>query len=137
MATLGKASGASLDAVYLELEKQLKKHAPPFKASGGGVRGKKSFQLTVPKPVAIPGAYGRKPTELMMAAAVLQKDFVGFYLMPFYLEPQMRKKISPAVLKLLKGKTCFHVKKLDDALRQGIAAALELGAKCYKERGWA
>jgi hypothetical protein len=31
-----------------------------------------------------------------------------------------RKKLSPDLLKLLKGKTCFHVKALDVGLRKDI-----------------
>jgi hypothetical protein len=40
------------------------------------------------------------------------------------------------LLKLLKGKTCFHLKQLDDGLRRDIEAALEVGTKSYKDRGW-
>jgi hypothetical protein len=42
----------------------------------------------------------------------------------------------PGILKLRKGKSCFHIKKLDDGLRKDIAAVLESGEKNYKERGW-
>ncbi len=132
-----KTDGDSLESVYLEVEKLLMKHAPPFRTDVACMSGgKKSLQLTVPKPVAIPGAYGGKPVDLMMAAVILQKDFVGFYLMCIYMNDVVKKKLSPALLKLLKGKTCFHVKKLDDGLRKDIAAALELGTKSYKARGW-
>jgi hypothetical protein len=47
-----------------------------------------------------------------------------------------KKKLSPALLKLLKGKTRFHVKALDDGLHKDIQAALDLGTKVYRERGW-
>jgi hypothetical protein len=129
---------APLESVYEELVEMMLRHAPPFRTDIACMSGgKKSFQLTVPKPVAIPGAYGGKPVDLQMAATILQKDFVGFYLMCIYMNAAMKKKLSPALLKLLKGKTCFHVKKLDDGLRKDIAAALELGEKAYRERGWA
>ncbi len=141
MATRTKAkprtAGASLENVYLGVEKLLKEHARPFRtdvACRSG--GKRSFQLTVPKPVAIPGAYGGKPVDLMMASVILQKDFVGFYLMCIYMNDEVKTKLSPSLLKLLKGKTCFHVKKLDTGLRKDIAAALELGTKSYMARGW-
>jgi hypothetical protein len=127
----------SLESVYGELVVLMKRHAPPFRPDvpcGGG--GKKSFQLTVPKPVAVPGAYGGKPVDLQFAAAILQKGYVGFYLMCIYVNQNARKQISPALLKLLKGKSCFHLKKLDDGLRQDIQSALALGAEFYKQRGW-
>jgi len=102
---------ASLEGVYEALVKNLQRHASPFRTavpcrSGG----KPSFQLMVPKPVAIPGAYGGKPVDLQMAAVILQKGYVGFYLMCIYMNDATKKKLSPALLKLLKGKTCFHVR---------------------------
>jgi len=98
--------------------------------------GRTSFQLTVPKPVVIPGAYGGKPVDLQMAAVILQKGYVGFYLMSIYMNDETKKKLSPALLKLLQGKTCFHVKTLDDGLRKDIRAALGLGTKVCREHGW-
>jgi hypothetical protein len=61
---------ASLEGGYEALVKIPRRHAPPFRTdipcmSGG----KPSFQLTTPKPVAIPSAYGGKPVDLQMAAA--------------------------------------------------------------------
>jgi hypothetical protein len=47
-----------------------------------------------------------------------------------------KKKVPPALLKLSKGKTCFHLKRLDDGLRRNIESALEVGAQSYKDRGW-
>lgn len=44
--------------MFAEVETLLKRHAPPFKASGvGSARSKKSIELTVPKPVVVTGAY--------------------------------------------------------------------------------
>jgi len=67
------AADASLESIYQDLEKLLERHSPPFKLSSAGVRGKSSVQLTVPKPVAVPGGYGGKPVDLQMAAVILQK----------------------------------------------------------------
>jgi hypothetical protein len=132
-----KAAEDSLESLYEELVKILKRHAPPFRTDVPLiVRDKKAFQLTAPKPVAIPGAYGGRPVDLQMAAAILQERYVGFYLMCIYLNDDTKKKLPPKLLKLLKGKTCFHLKNLDDGLRRDIEAALELGTKSYQERGW-
>ena len=127
----------SLEGVYEELVKILQRHGPPFRSDVPCLaEGKRSFQLTVPKPVTIPGAYGGKPVDLQMAAAILQNGYVGFYLMCLYMNGAAKKKLSPALLKLLKGKTCFHVKTLDDRLRKHIEAALEMSTMVYRERGW-
>ena len=84
----------------------------------------------------IPGAYGGKPVELQFAAAILQKGYVGFYLMCIYMDEAAKKRLSPALRKLLKGKTCFQLKALDEGLEKDIEAALSLGTKAYRERGW-
>ncbi|HET6932328.1 MAG TPA: hypothetical protein VFI45_18515 [Candidatus Acidoferrum sp.] len=126
----------SLESIYERLSKLLARYAPPFRFQDFGVRNKTSVQLVVPKPVAIPGAYGGKPVDLQFAAAILQKGYVGFYLMCIYMNEPVKKKISPALLKLLKGKTCFYLKGLDASLEKDIEAALEEGAKYYRVREW-
>jgi hypothetical protein len=130
------AGNESLESVFEHLSAVIAKHAPPFRFEDLGVRGKKSVQIVVPKPVAIPGAYGGKPVPVQLAAVILQKGFVGFYLMCIYMNDSVKKKLSPSLLKLLKGKTCFHVTTLDDALIKDIEVALEMGTKDYRERGW-
>jgi len=132
-----KTNSSSLEIIFDELLHLLQRHSPPFRTDVRCMSaGKKSFQLTVPKPVAIPGAYGGKPVDLPMASLILQKDYVGFYLMCMYTSATDKIKLSPALRKLLKGKTCFHIKHLDDALRKDIASALSQGTKTYKQRGW-
>jgi len=133
-----KSTAASLDSIYQAVEKLMLKYSPPFRTDIASLtRAKKSLQLTVPKPVAIPGAYGGKPTHLEMAAIIRQKDFVGFYLMPIYVDPSLKKELSAALLKLLKGKTCFHLKRLDDVLLRDIQHALAISVAAYQRKGWA
>jgi hypothetical protein len=126
----------SLESVYGDLEQILLHHVPPFKRGSFTVRDKKSLQLVTPKPVAVPGAYGGKPVDLQVAAVILQKGYVGFYLMGIYSNVEARKKISPVLLKLLKGKSCFQVKALDEGLKKDVEAALQVATNVYRERGW-
>ncbi len=136
--TKGPAQDAgSLENVYSEIEAILKRHAPPFRTDVPCMSGgKKSFQLSVPKPVVIPGSYGGKPVPVQLAALILQKGYVGLYLMCVYMNKEAQKKMPPNLMKLLKGKSCFHVKKLDDGLRADIETALVMGTAAYRERGW-
>jgi hypothetical protein len=127
---------ASLESVYAEVKEILARYAPPFKLCDMGVRNKLSAQLVVPNPVAIPGAYGGKPVNVQMAAVILQKGYVGFYSMCIYMDGKGKKDISPALMKLLKGKSCFYIKKLDEGLKKDIEASLVVGTKAYRERGW-
>ena len=79
---------------------------------------------------------GKKRTEIYFAGLMIKKGYVGFYYMPVYAQPEMAGVFDPELLKLLKGKSCFHIKKLDDVLLKHIENALAMGFKLYKERGW-
>lgn len=80
---------------------------------------------------------GKKRKEVFFAGLIIQSSYVGFYYMPVYSEPErMKKMFSPELLKLLKGKSCFHIKKLDEELEKQIEDALEKGYDLYKEKGW-
>lgn len=79
---------------------------------------------------------GKTRSETFFAGLIFQSNYVGLYYMPIYVDPGLGKKLSPALLKLLKGKSCFHVKALDEGLYQEVAGALKVGHQAYKERGW-
>jgi hypothetical protein len=136
MATSKGLKSESLENVFESLHKLLSRYAPPLKACGGNVRGKRDFHLTVPKAVVVPGAYGGKAVEIELASIILQKGFVGFYLMPLYVDPGIKKKLAPSLTKQLKGKTCFHIKQVDSEVLGNIEDAVTEGMKSYKERGW-
>lgn len=80
---------------------------------------------------------GKKRSEVYFAEASIKKDYVGFYFMPIYIAPEELKKVlGPELLKLLKGKSCFHVKHLDEKLTAQIGDALKMGYEMYKQKGW-
>lgn len=136
MPAAATSTTTSLETIFDDLHQLLSRYSPPLKSRSGTVRGKRDFHLVIPKAVVVPGAYENKPAEVGLAAIILQKGYVGFYFMPIYIEAGFRKKLSPSLIKLLKGKTCFHIKKMDDDLLKHIEAALDEGVKNYKRRGW-
>jgi hypothetical protein len=75
---------------------------------------------------------GRKRNEVYFGAVMILKGHVGFYAEP----EKMKEVFDPGLLKLLKGKSCFHIKKLDDSLLASIESALAEGFRLYKEKGW-
>jgi len=79
---------------------------------------------------------GKKRDGLFFASAMVQKGYVGFYYMPVYTDPDMKPQLPESLLKLLKGKSCFHIKKADETIYQQIAAALATGVSLYKKKGW-
>ena len=85
------------------------------------------------KPVEIAG---RKKPELWFAASLIQKGYIGFYFMPVYGDDKVKNFIKPELLKCLKGKSCFHIKKADPVIYAQIKESLKLGYDAYKKRGW-
>ncbi|MFC1569473.1 DUF1801 domain-containing protein [bacterium] len=79
---------------------------------------------------------GRKREEIYFAGLIIQSSYVGFYYMPVYTEPSLKDVFKPELLSLLKGKSCFHIKKLDAELEIQIEEALQIGYQLYQKRGW-
>ncbi len=79
---------------------------------------------------------GRKKDEVWFAGILVQKGYVGFYFMPVYAAPDMKKVFQPELLKCLKGKSCFHIKKQDPVIMGQIKESLKIGYDMFKERGW-
>jgi hypothetical protein len=116
--------------IFNRLKPELKAYEPPFVAR-----------------IDIEGRYdlwsegnfevlGKERTEVAFAALIIQSSYVGFYFMPIYNKPEIGDVFSPELMKLLKGKSCFHVKHLDDKLLEDIRKALRRGYELYEERGW-
>jgi hypothetical protein len=79
---------------------------------------------------------GRKRKEVYFAGLIIRKGYVGFYFMPVYADTDLKAVFAPELLKLLKGKSCFHIKKLDPTLFDQIKSALQIGFEAYQARGW-
>jgi peptidyl-prolyl cis-trans isomerase A (cyclophilin A) len=79
---------------------------------------------------------GRRKREVYFAGLIIQSRYVGLYYMPVYTDAGLKDVFRPRLLKLLKGKSCFHVKTLDAELEAQIREALDTGYRLYKERGW-
>jgi hypothetical protein len=117
-------------AIFDEVKAMLAKYSPPFEVRTDATGG---YHLWKTKPLVIEG---RKRSEVYFAGVIPQKSYVGFYYMPVYTAPEQKKVFEPELLSLLKGKSCFHVKALDPALKKQIRQALADGFKMYKQRGW-
>jgi hypothetical protein len=114
---------------------EIKKLMVPYAKGSLVLRGGKDGQiaLVTSKPVVIEG---RKRDELWFVSALVQKGYVGFYYMPVYMNEPVRRRLKPELLKTLKGKACFHIKKADPLLMEQIGDALRIGYDAYKKMGW-
>ena len=117
--------------IFDEIKKMLAPYEKGTMKLFGGSDGK--VGLVSKRPVEI---LGRKRDELWFAGALVQKGYVGFYYMPVYGDPSVKKLIKPELLKCLKGKTCFYIKKPDKEIFSQIKEALAIGYKEWHRRGW-
>ena len=117
--------------IFEEIKKLLKPYERGTMKLIGGDGGK--IMLISKKPVEIAG---RKKDELWFASVLVQKGYVGFYYMPVYADNQMRKMIGPELLKCLKGKACFHLKKFDEQIFSQVKDALKIGYDRWHKFNW-
>ena len=92
-----------------------------------------SYDLWSEKDVVVAG---REREEVYFAGLIIQKNHVGFYFLPAYADQDLSTVFGADLLATLKGKSCFHLKRLTPALKDQIAAALAAGWRLYEERGW-
>ena len=116
--------------IYNQLKSILKKYEDPLLPK---LDLDSKYDLWSFKDVVIDG---RKRKEVFFASIVIQSSYVGFYFMPIYTDTPLKEVFSPELLKLLKGKSCFHIKKIDQNLKTEIKKAIDIGYKLYKNRGW-
>jgi hypothetical protein len=121
----------------LEIFNALKKEVQPYERGNIKARidieGK--YDLWSEKPGMF--VHGKVRDEVAFTALILQSNYVGFYFMPVYTNTEdVKSRLSPALLKLLKGKACFHVKAVDKELLKDIKQAMKLGYDEYKKSGW-
>jgi hypothetical protein len=126
------ASAESPAAIFDQLLPLLQHFAKHFTVREDATP-KRGYHLWSSKPVV---HQGRTYPELYFASLIQQKDYTGFYFFPVYCRPELKDKLDPALLRTLKGKTCFHIKHADPPTLAAIRAALELGLKDYKSNKW-
>lgn len=120
----------NLDEIFKQLKEVLMNYRPPFISK---VDDESHFDLWSVKDLVIED---RKRKEVYFAGLIIQKAYVGFYYMPVYAEPEIKKLFKPELLSRLKGKSCFHIHKLDAVLLEQIKDAVEKGFVEYQKRGW-
>ena len=114
---------------------EIKKLMLPYAKGNIKVRGGTGGQMVLvsEKPVEI---NGKMRDEYWFGAIIVQRGYVGFYFMPVRDAAEQKEVFKPELLKCLKGKSCFHIKKDDAEIFKQIKEALAKGhAKC-KEKGW-
>jgi len=121
---------SDLNTIFQSLKDLLSPYAPPLVPK---MDDASRYDLWSIKDLVIEG---RKRKEVYFAGLIIQKGYVGFYFMPVYAETDLKPVFAPELLKLLRGKSCFHIKKLTPELLGQIKSALQIGYEVYQARGW-
>lgn len=80
---------------------------------------------------------GKKMVDGIYFSSLVPKEKdVRFYFYPAYTHPEEFENLSETLKKFKKGKSCFHVKFLDDALETEIKKMVAKAIKVYKRDGW-
>lgn len=79
---------------------------------------------------------GKERNEIYFAGLKIMTSSVTLHFMLIYTNPEVKELLHPDLIKLLKGKSCFHFKKLDEMLMEHITQALDIGYKTYKQNEW-
>ena len=116
--------------IFRAIRPLMARYAPPLQPRTD-VEGR--YELWSPGPVAVEG---EKAKHVFFAGLIIQSSYVGFYFMPLAADEARSSVFGPELLGLLKGKSCFHVCRLDNALLGQIGAALGRGRDIWVRRGW-
>lgn len=116
--------------IYNELKPILKKYENPLIAK---IDLDSRYDLWSVKDLVIEG---KKRNEVAFAALIIQSSYVGFYFMPTYTHTEIQQVFHPDLLKLLKGKSCFHIKSVTAELKFHIEEAVKKGYELYQSKGW-
>jgi len=114
-----------------KLRRVLLKCTPPMVIAKQSPNG---LELMGNKPV--PYGYAKKIVPGMyFSSFVVRKDMVSFYFFPMYMADGF-KELIPNMLKTLKGKTCFNIRKPEQVDEKELLALLKKGMAAWKKLGY-
>lgn len=80
---------------------------------------------------------GKKMVQGIYFSSIVPKEKdVRFYFYPAYTHPQEFDNLSERLQKFKKGKSCFHVKYLDEELELEIKQLISKAIDVYRKEGW-
>ena len=130
---MAKLNQEQLLAIFNALKKEMVPFEHGFVKARIDIEGR--YELWSEKSGII--VIGKPKAEISFTGLILQSSYVGFYYMPIYTNTEeIRSKLSAGLLKTLKGKSCFHITKVDDQLLKDIKHAMQVGYDEYKKNGW-
>jgi hypothetical protein len=78
----------------------------------------------------------QKVDGIFFTSVVPKEKDVRFYFFPIYTHPDEYDFIGPETRKCLKGKSCFHIKKLSPEVKSDIEKMIQKGVRLYMAQDW-
>ncbi|MCB0521892.1 MAG: hypothetical protein H6577_16515 [Lewinellaceae bacterium] len=118
-----------LTDIQTTLKNLLSVHVPPLRVR---VDSATAFELAGTKPAM----QGKQKVDGYYFATVMPKPKdVRLYFFPIYTHEAAFSGLSEELRKCLKGKSCFHIKRLSSALEEEIRGMVEQGVALYVKEG--
>lgn len=84
----------------------------------------------------IPAMQGKKKVEGFYFASVIPKPKdVRLYFFPIYTHKEAMGTLSDKLQKALKGKSCFHIKMIDEDIKNDIEQMVAKAIEIYQKEG--
>lgn len=116
-----------LSEIHQFLKDTLSKHVPPLQI-------RKDTDSVFEVAGTKEAMQGKQKVEGFYFGSVVPKPKdIRLYFFPIYTHTGAFSGISPSLRKCLKGKSCFHIKKLDEALQHDIIKMVDKGIGLYLE----
>ena len=115
----------NLNEIQTALHQMLKEHVPPLQIRKDN---EQVFEVAGTKE-AMQGK--QKVDGFYFGSVVPKPKDIRLYFFPIYTDQNEFDWISNDLRKCLKGKSCFHIKKMDEALHEEIERMIAKGVEVY------
>jgi hypothetical protein len=118
----------NLPEIKTAIEEMLLAHCPPLQAceQAEGILFKGRIACM----------QGKQKTDGHYFASLIAKPKdIRFYFFPIYTHLNAYPEVSKELKRFLKGKSCFHILYINEALEQEVDQLIELGIKLYQKDG--
>ena len=119
----------TLEEIWEFLEQELIGHSPLIKE-------RKRNPNMIEYAGTIPAMQGKQKVEGYYFSSIVKKPKdIRLYFFPIYTHSSEFQNISDGLRKQLKGKSCFHLKTLDDSLKTEVTNMISTAVKLYQKDG--
>jgi len=122
---------AERTALFVELRLLLQPYTERFKVDDTKPG---NYSLCLKHPIE---AFGKRREDFYVMGLREGKDMISFHYMPLYTDTELLEKLPESWRKILKGKTCFNVKKLTSEMKVDFPILVDAGLEKFRGRGWA